>query len=167
MSQTQFRTLLTEYLGASLPDVPVRPKPKQLTIEGEVDQHICDQVTLHETTTTETTPKHHRTFMVEVIEVSEDSSDEEAKDLVPTLPNVVDLILNDTSTTPSPVPTMGATTPTNNLSTNEGVGTPRQSPGPDSVWTIAQLLQWARSQQIIVTGWESEGLSPLDNCKNA
>ena len=160
MSQTQFRTLLTECLSAAQSKAPEPPTLKQLSIEGEPNQHICDQVTLLTNPTTESTPNHYRTFMMTVIDASDNSSDEAVPPIASTLLEVVDLTLEDLSTILSPKPILSPTLSTDNQSPNEGVWTPQQSQGPDPVWTVAQLLQWARSQQITVTGWESEGLSP-------
>ena len=74
MSQTQFRTLLTECLGALPSGASAQQQSTRLAIEGELDKHICDQVTHH--TAAVTTP-YHQSFMVEVVEVSDDSSDDD------------------------------------------------------------------------------------------
>ena len=76
MTRTQIRTLLTELLGNRQSGNSIQPQPKKFTIEGELHQHICDQVT-HITGATETdTQAHYRTFMMEVIDITDDSSSE-------------------------------------------------------------------------------------------
>ena len=76
MTRAQIRTLLTELLGNHQSGNSIQPQPKKLTIEGELDQHICDQVT-HIAGATETdSHAHYRTFLMEVIDITDDSSDE-------------------------------------------------------------------------------------------
>ena len=137
--------------------MPAPPPSTKLAIEGPLDQHTCDQVT-H--TTAATTTPYHQSFMMEVIDVSDTSSDDDALTLTPPPPDVVDLTLHDPNNTSPPGLRPGVQPPTFTPPVHEGVWTPVQFRGPNEVWTINQLLQWARSQQITVTTWESEELSP-------
>ena len=154
---TQIRTLLTEFLGAPKSDMPTLPPSTKLAIESNIDQHVCDHVIY--TTAADPAP-YHQSFMMEVIEVSDTSSDDDAITLTPPPPDVVDLTLHDPINTPSPGLHPVDPPPPFTPPVNDWTWTPCQFRGPNEVWTINQLLQWARNQQITVTTWDSEGLSP-------
>ena len=160
MNETRFRALLTEYLDASKFGASVPHKPKQLTIEGEPDQHLCEQVTLNTSTTKAEVPPHYRTFMVEVIDLPDDSSADDASIPEPTPPAVIDLTITD----PSPIQAPSLSIPTTPIpypgQVPAGVWIPYQHKETPEIWTIHELVQWAHHQQITVTGWESKGLSP-------
>ena len=61
MTRTQIRALLTEFLVNHQFGNSIQPQPKKLTIEGAADTD---------------TPEHYRSFMMEVIDITDDSSDE-------------------------------------------------------------------------------------------
>ena len=88
-SLTQFRTLLTEFLGDPRTGNSVPRQPNRLPIAGQLDQHLYDQVTPSTGATAPDSGPSHRTFMVEVIDITDATPEDEKSVLEPGPPAMI------------------------------------------------------------------------------
>ena len=72
ITRTQFRALLTEFLVNHQSGNSIQPQPKKLPIEGAAYIH---------------TPTHYRSFMMEVLDITDDSSADDVQGLYTDIPS--------------------------------------------------------------------------------